>query len=287
MTSAMTATSEHSGQALTRAVAGEKAGMDTGPAPLGPILEELVKRAELAKDGVWGHINWSQELSMATGGTNTVFSLTVGAISCVVLYNNTRYKAFASSGLTATLANTEGPLANLANNTVYYVYAWSNSADPLAIKFQISATPPSDVGTPKVKRNYKRGEIANFRYLGFFITGPGGAPEPMRKTGDCYTFATTRIVTTGVIPQNTNLANQVLALGTAVPPHVHVVRGRVTLTLVGTPAIAANTPGGVGSVGYDSDHEEFYADDQGLRYAVLTGVGETAVWTLLVRSCSE
>jgi hypothetical protein len=162
----MTATSEHSGQALTRAVAGEKAGMDTGPAPLGPILEELVKRAELAKDGVWGHINWSQELSMATGGTNTVFSLTVGAISCVVLYNNTRYKAFASSGLTATLANTEGPLANLANSTWYYVYLY-DSAGTLAV--QISST------APNANRVFKTGDT-RYRYIGCFRTNAAGAP---------------------------------------------------------------------------------------------------------------
>jgi hypothetical protein len=267
----------------------DDAYLDGGPYPLWPILQALANRSHFARGATWGLLMWSGCITVDAGGTNTVFTVRAGPIESVTLRDsNGVWRSYNTAAETELhLADTEGPLANLANNTVYYVYAWSNSADPLAIKFQISATPPSDVGTPKVKRNYKRGEIANFRYLGFFITGPGGAPEPMRKTGDCYTFATTRIVTTGVIPQNTNLANQVLALGTAVPPHVHVVRGRVTLTLVGTPAIAANTPGGVGSVGYDSDHEEFYADDQGLRYAVLTGVGETAVWTLLVRSCSE
>ena len=85
MTSAMTATSEHSGQTLTRAVAGEKAGMDSGPAPLGPILEEIVKRCELGKDGVWNHINWSGELDVAAGGTLTSFTVTVGAINALVL----------------------------------------------------------------------------------------------------------------------------------------------------------------------------------------------------------
>lgn len=266
----------------------DDAYLDGGPYPLWPILQALANRSHFARGATWGLLMWSGNITADAGGTNAVFTVRVGCIESVTLRDsNGVWRPYNTAVETELhLANTEG-LANLANNAIYYVYAWSDSADPLAIKFQISATPPSDVGTPKVKRNYKRGETANYRYLGWFPTGPGGAPEPMRKTGDLYTFATERIITTGVIPQNTNLANQVLALGAAVPPHVHVVRGRVVQTLVGTPLIALASPGGVGSVGYDTDHEEFVADDQGLRYAVLTGAGETAAITLYVRSCSE
>lgn len=153
MTSAMTATSEHSGQALTRAVDGEKAGMDSGPAPLGPILEELVKRAELAKDGVWNHINWSGELEMAAGGSNSSFTLTIGAIASLVLYNGTRY----------------------------YVYAYDNAG---SLDFQIATDGPN------ANRSTKNAS-SQYRYLGTFLTNSSGAPLPFRCVGGRYRYAIT------------------------------------------------------------------------------------------------
>lgn len=180
MTSAMTATSEHSGQALTRAVDGEKAGMDSGPAPLGPILEELVKRAELAKDGVWNHINWSGELEMAAGGSNSSFTLTIGAIASLVLYNGTRYKTFAYAGGTIGASKISGG-GNLANSTRYYVYAYDNAG---SLDFQIATDGPN------ANRSTKNAS-SQYRYLGTFLTNSSGAPLPFRCVGGRYRYAIT------------------------------------------------------------------------------------------------
>lgn len=177
MTSAMTATSEHSGQALTRAVDGEKAGMDTGPAPLGPILEELVKRAELAKDGVWNHINWSGELEMAAGGSNSSFTLTIGAIASLILYNGTRYKTFACSGGTIGASKISGG-GNLANSTKYFVYTYDNVGN---LDFSIS----TDV--PNANLSAKQSD-SKYRYLGWFVTDGSGNPLPFVARRGHYLF---------------------------------------------------------------------------------------------------
>ena len=183
MTSAMTATSEHSGQTLTRAVAGEKAGMDTGPAPLGPILEELVKRAELGKDATWGNLVWSGVAALASGGTSTVFSVSVGAVSAIVAYNNTRWKVLATSGLTATLANVESSPAALANSTRYYGYLY-DSGGTLAL--QLSATPPA------ANKIFKTGDTRYRHVPGCtFLTDSSGNPLPFRAMHGRYRYSLT------------------------------------------------------------------------------------------------
>lgn len=180
MTSAMTATSEHSGQTLTRAVAGEKAGMDTGPAPLGPILEEIVKRAELAKDGVWNHIHWSGVIAMAAGGSNSSFTLTIGAIAALVLYNGTRYKTFAYGGGTIGASKISGG-GNLANSTRYYVYAYDKAG---SLDFQIATdVPNANLSTKNASSQY--------RYLGTFLTDSSGNPLPFRCVRGRYRYSLT------------------------------------------------------------------------------------------------
>lgn len=215
MTSAMTATSEHSGQALVRAVAGEKAGMDTGPAPLGPILEELVKRAELAKDGVWNHINWSRELSMAAGGSNSSFTLTIGAIASLILYNGTRYKSFSYAGGTIG-ASKVSPAGNLANSTVYYVYAYDNAG---TLDFQIATdVPNANLSTKNASSQY--------RYLGWFVTDSAGAPLPFFARHGSYRFLFGAITDSSVHRALSagNATSFTAVTVSCVPPHIRLVR---------------------------------------------------------------
>lgn len=257
MTSAMTATSEHSGQTLTRAVAGEKAGMDTGPAPLGPILEEIVKRCELGKDGVWNHIHWSEELSMAAGGSNSSFTLTIGAIAALVLYNGTRYKTFAYAGGTIGAAKISGG-GNLANSTIYYVYAYDNAG---SLDFQIATdVPNANLSTKNASSQY--------RYLGWFTTDSSGAPLPFIKRGRTYRFLFGAIASTSVHRVITagNVTSFTAVTVSCIPAHARLIRLHFELT-----------PGAAGRAAYfraggtSTFHKYFVAQ---ATYAVL---GDTAV----------
>jgi hypothetical protein len=223
MTSAMTVTSEHSGQALTRAVDGEKAGMDSGPAPLGPILEEIVKRAELAKDGVWNHINWSGELSMAAGGTLTSFTLTVGAINALVLYNGTRYKTFAYAGGTITQTKIEGGGGTLgASAKIWFVYAFDNAG---SLDFQISDT------VPAANRRNKNSDT-KYVYLGWFCTDSTGAPLPMIRRGNTTRFLFGAIASTGAhrVITGGNATSFTAVTVSCVPTHARLIRLHFELT---------------------------------------------------------
>lgn len=185
MTANMGATPRHNGATLVRTVDGELAGMDSGPAPLGPTLEELVNRSELSTNTVLGHLSWSGNASLASGGTSTVFALVIGAINAVMIYDGTGYSSKASAGETLTLAHVQGAPAALASNTRYYAYAKLSGVNG-ALAFEVSSTPPSANGV------FKNGDPTQVYLRGAtFVTDGSGNPLPFRCVHGRYRYSIT------------------------------------------------------------------------------------------------
>lgn len=261
---------------------------------LATFRELLDVRVHL-RGATWGQLVWSGR--MAVSGSATAPVITVGVIEAVSL----RYPGDAASDATGvwrpyyttgetTLgiahvpnADKTGSPAALYADEWYYVYVASDGTN--TPQWEVSRTPPTESGTPKVARLWKRGQTSNYRYLGFFRTDGSGVPEPLRRAGGLSVYATERLVVQNGPAGVTSNAN--LSVATVVPPHVHHLRARVVIATTGIATISVKSPGAIGSIGSDVDLAELFADDSGLRYTALVGGGESASVSLYVQSCQE
>ncbi len=226
MTATITPVSQHNGATLTRAVAGERVMMDGGAAPIATLLQAFADRCELAKDGIaFGRPSWAESLYVASGGTNAVFTVGIGAISKVITYRSgtTTYKVFAYAGGTIGASKIEGG-GNLANSTWYYVYCYDNAG---ALDFEISITAPN-------ANLCTKGADSTRIYLGCFRTLSTGAPIPVRmKRGRyLYNYSGSAVADTRALNAQSATSNTAVDLAAWVPPHTQVatIRAEVVST---------------------------------------------------------
>lgn len=177
---------------------------------LAETLAELYNRAEFARYVGHKAINWRGNISVAPGGTNTVFSVTVGAIPSIGLLDtsSTGYRALINlAAQTLTLADVEGSPASLSNSSPYYIYVRDQGGTGL---WQISTTAPVDIGGVRL---LKTGD-SRFRFLGAFMTNSAGEPIAyrrvnnrvlLRKGGDAV-LAAMKVLTNGVATVNTAIS---------------------------------------------------------------------------------
>jgi len=185
------------------------------------VFQTLGNRAAMGLAGLLAQLAWSGTL--AVSGTSAAPVVVVGAIeSCVLKDANNAWRAYATTGET-TLghADVEGTV-NLSADTWYSVYAWSDSAAPSALKFQISTTPPTTVLAPTVPRLWKRGETANYRYLGSFRAGAGGNPLPMRCARGQYTYRASALAFPAVSTDVAAVGWTDTSLASVLPPHARL-----------------------------------------------------------------
>lgn len=224
MTTAITPVAQHDGATLTRNVDGEDAYMDGGSAPLGTVLQKLADRAEFAKDAVaFGRPIGAGTFSVDSGGSNSSFTVRVGAISALVLYRSSAYKVFAYAGGTIGASKISGG-GNLANSDWYYVYAYDNAG---SLDFEISTTEPAANGCTK------NGDTTRI-YIGCFPTLSTGAPVPLRKVGNrvVYNFSGSAVADTRVLNAGNATSNTAVDLAALVPSHSRLatVRAEVVST---------------------------------------------------------
>lgn len=228
-------------------------GADDPPLPDGPPTNaathrELLNNRRHLRGATWATLAWSGRLRVS-GSSNTVFAVAVGVIEAVTLRDaSSVWRAYFTTGeTTLDLTHVEGAPANLANDTWYYVYAWSDSAAPSSAKFQISTDPPTEAGTPTVLRLWKRGQTANYRYLGCFRTNGSGVPLAMRAERGRYLYSLPAVL-------HTVTANGLQSLAARIPPHVvrSLVRASVTRT-----TSSGNVLGGVREPGGSSATSEY------------------------------
>lgn len=148
-----------------------------GPAANAATHRELLNNRRHLRGSTWALLTWSGTV-VVTSVDDTDFAVRVGPIEAVTLRDSAAvWRPYFTVGETVLgLAHVEGTPAALAINTRYYVYAWANAAAPSAVSWQISTTPPTDSGAPTVQTLWKRGETANYRYLGSFRTDSAGRP---------------------------------------------------------------------------------------------------------------
>lgn len=267
-------------------------GATDPPLPDGPpsnaaTHRELLNNRQHLRGATWAQLAWSGRLRV-TGTSNTVFSVEVGVIEAVTLRDsNSVWRPYYTTGLTTLdLTHVEGAPANLANDTFYYVYAWSDSAAPGAVKFQISTDPPTEVGTPTVPRLWKRGQTANYRYLGWLRTNGTGVPVAAISTRGVCTLLDEKVITQVA---GGDVSGAALAVSAVAPPHAAGLRARVAFSVTGGAVISVQSPGAalaVASTSSDSGPYDFVPDASGLLYNA-TLSGGTASLSLYVQSVQE
>lgn len=174
MTATITPVAKHTGAAITRPVDGERAGMDSGPAPLATLLQDLANRAQYARGATWGNLIGADVFAVDTGGTSTVFTVRVSAFEAMVAQdtNGVFWPRFSTADTTFSLSDVESAPGNLANSTWYYVYLGVNTDGSL--RKQISTTAPIASG------KWKSGAVDQLRYVGCFRTNSSGVPLASR-----------------------------------------------------------------------------------------------------------
>jgi len=178
MSTIVTQTAQYANTTLPdRPQDGETIYMDAGVAPQWPLWSRLYDRTAHHEGALFGHLSWSGDLSVDPGGSNSSFTIRLGAINAVNIYGASASKVFAYAGGTIGASKIQGG-GNLANSDWYHVYAYNNAG---SIDFEISTTEPN------ASRTLKTGDSTR-GYLGCFPTLSTGAPVPLRASRGRYVY---------------------------------------------------------------------------------------------------
>jgi len=241
MTTTITPVAKHTGANITRPVDGERAGMDSGPAPLATLLQELANRAQYARGASWGNLIGADVFAVDTGGTSTVFTVRVSAFEAMVAQDTSGvfWPRYTTADTTFALADVESTPAALSNSTWYYCYVGVNTDG--TFRKQISTTAPIASG------KWKTGAVDQWRYVGCFVTNSSGAPLPVRAVRGRYTYQFSAISVSGahrVLDAGTDTSATEVACAAAVPPHVRLARLWVDVRRSGAAGYASLTTAG-------------------------------------------
>ena len=286
MTTVITPVAKHTGTTIVRAVAGEKAGMDTGPAPLANTLQILADRAQYARGSTWGNMVGGDVFAVDAGGTSTVFVARVSAFEAMVAQdtNGVFWPRFTTADTTFALADVDGAPANLSNSTWYYCYLGVNTDGTLRKQISTAA--------PIASRIWKTGGVDQWRYVGCFRTNASGAPLPSRRARGRTVYQFSAIADTGIQRVlNSGSATGAITVSCAavVPPHARLATARVRVQRAGAAGILSLATAGdttnyqyfhVGTAGgIDESHAELLLDaSQQFDYFVGNASDVAYVW---------
>lgn len=251
MTANVTPVAQYDTATIVRTVDGELWSDASGPAPYATWMQLLADRTLYARGALWGILTWSGQFSVDAGGSSTVFTVRVGIIEAVTLRDSSNVwrPYFVATETELHLADVSPSAAALANNTWYYVYVYSDGTT--TPRFQIHLDPPTESAAPTVVTGYKRGQTANYRYLGCFRTNGSGVPLAMRADRGHYTYHPS------VWPSDSDTdtpggSSMLSDLTVGVPPHA---RTASLLLVPSTAAVTLKETGwgggyGIGTSGY-------------------------------------
>jgi hypothetical protein len=239
MSETLTAVSQYNNTDPTIPEPGELGGMQTGPAPMKPVLQKIVDRILFARDAVVATLGWSGDFSVDPGGSASTFAVNVGAIGSVVLATSTGYVVRAATAATIGASKIAGG-GNLGADSWYYVYAYESSG---SVDYEIATTAPS------AARRTKTGDPTR-RYLGCFRTDSTGAPFPLRAVHGRYLYRRSAIssVASALASDGLRALNDTgthaaasLDLSSRLPPHARValLNGEIVATSSGTSGVAS------------------------------------------------
>lgn len=206
------------------------------PIPDGPVGSKdtwtrVLNARGYARGATWGALTWSGAFSVDTGGTSTVFAVRVGIIQSATLRDSSSVwrPYFTSAETVLDLTDVESAPGNLTGSTWYYVYIYSDGTTTPA--FQISTSPPTESGAPTLSTGYKRGQVANYRYLGCFPTLASGAPVALRACDGVYRYRRSAgaVADLRVLNAQSATSNTAVACAALVPPHSRLATIRAAL----------------------------------------------------------
>lgn len=179
-------------------------------------FQTLADWSVFAVNGVASRLQWAEELSVDPGGSNSSFSINVGAIQTAVLTRvDGSYRALSAVAATIGASKLESG-STLANSTWYYVYCWDNAG---TLDYQISTT------APRASMAYKNTAGNVYRYLGCFRTNSSGAPIPMRARRGRYVYRLSATTDCTAYSDSTARGSAYdVSLAALVPPHARLAR---------------------------------------------------------------
>ena len=149
-----------------------------GPAKNAPLWRKVYDTLLGLRDAVLGTLLWSGDFAVSGSAANN-FTVTLGAISCAIVYDGTNYVPLAYAGGTIDQTAVQGGGGTLgAAVDWWHVYLYSNAG---SAAFEISQTAPTG------NRVFKTGDNTR-RYLGRFRTNGSGVPLAVTATHGHYLY---------------------------------------------------------------------------------------------------
>jgi hypothetical protein len=249
MSTTATETPQYANTALPeRPQDGEVIYMDAGGAPQWPLWSRLYDRTAHHEAALVAHLSWSGDFSVAGSAPNN-FTVTLGAINAVHLYNSTASVVKSYGGGSITQSKVEGGGGTLgASAQWWYVYAFLNGSS--ALDFEISTDPPNASRALKSTDNTRV-------YVGCFPTLSTGVPIPVRASRGRYVYnvGESAVADVSVVAAGSATAYTSVPCSALVPPHARIatldVRG--TLPLAGgatTSAVLVQSYGSTGAMAH-------------------------------------
>lgn len=201
-----------------------------GPASNAATSREALDNRRHLRGSVWGQLVWSGRLEVS--GTAASPVVKVGVIEAITLCDGNgtstgTWRPYFTSDETALGASHVEGGGSLAPSSHYYVYALNDGTSTLA--FEISTTPPTALAAPSVLLQWKRGQSANYRYLGSLTTDGSGNPiKAVTSRGRrVYLESVPGSVT---ISDTVSTGYEPLSLADLVPPHARIAVVNVALS---------------------------------------------------------
>lgn len=224
----------------TRPQDGDDAYMDSGAAPLMPVVQHLYDAAGALRIAALGQMTGGDRFSVDTGGSSTVFAVRISRIvgllsrqtgGTVVL------ATFTAAETVLDLTDVDGLPAALANDTWYYVYAFCDG----------TATTQAYISTtaPEASLTWRTGAEGVDRYIGCFRTNGSGAPLPVRMHRGRYTYRMSSIGF-GLYLSKTITTTVMTAydFSTGLPPHARIAHLHLlAVDAAAIPRVQVRTPG--------------------------------------------
>ena len=221
MPETLTPVSQYNNTNPTIAEPGDIGGMQTGPAPMKPVLQKVFDRVAFALLAVSGALVWSEELSVESVVSSSNFAVRIGAIQSVVIAaaDGATYDVFFYAGGTIGASKIEGTPGSLDADSWYYVYAIPGASPGAACDFEISLT------APRANRVFKTGSgfaYQSRRYLGCFRTDGAGSPIYMSAArGHCRWL--TAPAARAALSTGSAIAATSVACAAYAPPHARML----------------------------------------------------------------
>lgn len=181
-----------------------------GPIGSAPLWKKLYDSLRALRDALLFELLWSGDFAVSGSAANN-FTVTLGAISSVFVYDGTNYVPLAYAGGTINQSSVFGGGGTLgAAADTWYVYVYSNAG---TAAFEISQTAP---GASKV---FKDGDNTR-RYLGCFLTNGSGVPLAVRACHGHYVYEAQATAASSLVAT----AATAVSLATLIPAHARIAK---------------------------------------------------------------